>query len=547
MRNVILFIFGAILAMLASSCIKEERYLADVNARLVFSEDTVAFDTVFTTMGTTTQQVKVYNKYDETLLIDAVTLRGGAASRFRINVDGDTSFVARNVEIAANDSIFIFVEANIDPNDQLNPFLVEDAIVFYFNNHQQELPVTAYGRNAVYHLPNATVYSTYTNSSGQPDTIWFPYSIIDCTNWDHTRPHVIFGYAVVNSNETLHLQGGDKLFFGTDSYLWVYDSATLDVRGDMNNPVLFTSLRHDGWYDTLPGQWGYVWLSSGSKDNYIEWARIENGMAGLLVDTNVNGNPTLEIHNSVIENHSLAGIVGQGAYIVGDNLLVDNCGSTLLSLQYGGRYRFSNSTFANYWRYSSRKAPSVVLNNHYDYDGSTVFPRDLAEATFHNCIIYGNYSGQETGGELLLDRSDAAAFNYSFSHCILKTKLIDSISQPEARLIINCDPLFVDARGCNYHLLEESPARGAGDPSALQSMTDLDGVQRSTPPCIGAYEWVPSETSKKKSLKQTICTTTSLDVSTKPHRPTRSSTRGALATSSKSHSTPIVKSRIKKR
>ena len=105
-----------IIAVLASltmfnSCIKEQQYLVDGSARLSFSEDTVMFDTVFATMATITRQVKVYNNYDEPILIDAVTLKGGSASRFRINVDGDTSFVARDVEISAHDSIFLFVEA----------------------------------------------------------------------------------------------------------------------------------------------------------------------------------------------------------------------------------------------------------------------------------------------------------------------------------------------------------------------------------------------------------------------------------------------------
>lgn len=531
---------------LLSSCVKDEDYLSDSSARLAFSEDTVKFDTVFTTMATITRQVKVYNNYDSPILINSVTLRGGGASRFRINVDGDTSFVARDVEIGSHDSIFIFVQANINPNDQLSPFLVEDAIVFSFNKHTQQLPLTAYGRNAVYHLPTNRVYSTYTNTSGQTDTLWFPYSIIDCANWDHTKPHVILGYAVVNSNETLHLQAGDELYFGTDSYLWIYDSATLDVRGSSNTPVLFTSIRHDYHYDTLPGQWGYIWLSSGSKDNYIDWARIENGIAGLLVDTNVNTNPTLEIHNSVIENHSYSGIIGQGAYIKGDNLLIDNCGITLLSLQYGGRYRFTGSTFANYWRYKSRTAPAVVINNYYTYNENAVFPRDIEEASFYNCIIYGNYSGRDNSGELMLDQSPDATFNFYVSHCLLRTTILDTSIASSLGLILERDPLFVDANGHDYHLNDNSPAIGNGDASLLQSPTDLDGNPRRNPPTIGAYE---GPTSSEKSYSPTIthrntCSTTSQVTSKRRHHPTRSSTATGLATSSKYHSTPIVRLKI---
>lgn len=484
---------------LATSCIKEERYLTDSTVRLAFSEDTVTFDTVFATMATVTRQVRVYNRYDEPLLINSVSLQGGGASRFRINVDGDTSRIARDVEIGANDSIFIFIQANINPNDQLSPYLVEDAIVFSFNNRQQTLPVTAYGRNAVYHNPTYThqVYSLYVNSRGQIDTNWIPFSIIDCANWDHSRPHVIMGYAVVNSNETLHLLAGDELYFADGACLWVYDSATLDVRGSISQPVLFSSVRNDGYYDSLPGQWTGVWLSAGSKDSHIEWACIENATIGIRVDTNVNNNPTLDISNSIVQNHSRMGILGQGAWIEGDNLLVHSCGEQLLALVYGGRYLFGNSTFANYWRYSSRKTPSVWINNYYQYDQTTVFPRPIQQAEFRNCIIYGNYGGNDNNGELLLDWLEGYEMNCVFRNCLMRTSLVDadgnatfspSPSIGGGNVVVDSDPKFVDVHGHDYGLQDDSPAIGAGNSAWLKSGTDLKGNPRGNPPTIGAYE-----------------------------------------------------------
>ena len=552
LKAVVLTVAVLVAATATTSCIKEEHYLTDSSARLQFSEDTVAFDTVFTTMATATQFVKVYNTYDEALMLSSVTLRGGQASRFRINVDGDTSAVARDVEIGAHDSIFIFVQANINPNDQTAPFLVEDAIVFTFNNRQQELPLTAYGRNAVYHHPDRRTYYTYTNSRGLEDTVWFPYSIIDCDHWDHTRPHVIFGYAVVNSNETLHLPAGDELYFGRDAYLWVYDSATLDVHGSQGQHVRFTSIRHDGYYDSLPGQWGYIWLSAGSRDSRIEHALIENGTIGLLVDTNVNERPTVELLNCVVQNMSTAGIVGQGSRIKGDNLLVCNSGGPLLAIQYGGWCAFSSSTFANYWRYDSRKTPSVVLTNYYAYDEATIYPRDLTLASFINCIVYGNYGGQNNSGELLLDGIEGATFNLAFFCCLMRTTLLDSNAHPEMRLILNSDPLFVNPRYGDCHLQEGSPAIGAAEAALVRHPYDLDGHPWAYPPSIGAFEYVPEAEGKKNrnynNIKnETPCSTTSAAVSTRPHPLTRSSTATAWGTSSKSPSTPIRRLKIGRR
>lgn len=494
------FLLFLVPLFLLTSCVKEEDFLTDSSARLSFSCDTVSFDTVFTALTTATQYVKVYNSYDEPILIDAVTVEGIYANRFRLNVDGDTNRVARNVEIGANDSIFIFVQANINPNDQTNPFLVDANIVFNFNRKQQRLPIVAYGRNAVYHIPTYThqLYQLYINRRGQIDTLWIPFSIIDCNNWDHSLPHVIIGYAVVNSNETLHLTAGDRLYFANDACLWVYDSASLDVRGTSQQPVLFTSMRHDNYYDSLPGQWNHIWLSQGSKNSHIEWALIENGTYGLMVDTNVNNNPTLDISNSIIRNHSEVGILSQGAYITGDNLLVYNCGTALLDLHYGGRYIFSNSTFANYWHYSSRKTPSVVLNNYYAFNETTIFPRPLREATFRNCIIYGNYSGSNNSGEIKFDQLEGYDFNYSFSHCLLRSTFV---ANTDGSLILNSDPLFTNTTNNNYIPKSDSPAVGAGNAAYINSPTDLKGTPRNNPPTIGALEPTAQESRKTRKSR----------------------------------------------
>lgn len=483
-----------------TSCVKEEQYLTDSSVRLSFSSDTVTFDTIFTALATPTRYVKVYNNYDEPLLIDAVSVDGPFADRFRLNVDGDTNRMVRNVEIAAHDSIFIFVQANINPNDNTNPFLVSADILFNYNSKQQRLPIVAYGRNAVYHLPTYThsLYQLYINRRGQIDTLWIPFSIIDCSNWDHSRPHVVVGYAVVNSNETLALTAGDEIYFANDACLWVYDSATLDVQGTAQQPVLFTSIRHDGYYDSLPGQWSHIWLSQGSKDNRIEWALIENGTYGLMVDTNVNSNPTLDISNSIICNHSEEGIRGQGAYIVGDNLLVYNCGTALLDLHYGGRYQFSNSTFANYWRYSTRKTPAVIINNYYSYNETTTFPRPIREASFRNCIIYGNYGGSNNSGEIKFDRLEDCDFNYSFSHCLMRTSIVDN---SDGTLILNRDPLFTDPQNNNFIPKKDSPAVGAGNAAYLISPTDLLGNPRNNPPTIGALEPTAQESRKTRKSR----------------------------------------------
>ena len=444
LKRTITYILLLVALLLAITACQKEKAGEAMPSDLAFSCDTVAFDTVFTQMGSTTQQLKVYNHGESEITLTEVTLRNGYSSRFRLNVDGDTNMVARNLTIPAGDSLFVFVRANINPNSATEPFLIEDAIQFKLSTGKRQVALTAYGRNAVYHVPTDTIHyadGTYpTDGYGHP----YAYSVIDCEHWRHDLPHVILAYAVVDSRNTLHLQAGDELYFCNDAVLWVYDSATLDVHGSTAQPVLFTSVRHDGWYDYLPGQWGHIWLSAGSRDNVIDYALIENGYAGLQADSCASVNPTLTISNTQIRNCSLAGMVLQTAHVTGRNLLVTNCGTATVAMQYGGSYNFEGCTFADYWKYDSRTNPSVYVTNTRDYNNiHYIWPMFC---TLKDCIIYGSRSQ----GELYTDLDQNVSATLEINHCLVRGGTWDE------------DPKFVDVENGDYHLSEDSPALGIG-------------------------------------------------------------------------------------
>lgn len=427
--GVLTLIVGASLLLQFSlslmSCQRED-YLDEHEVKLEFSADTVAFDTVFTTLGSTTQQVRVYNRTGRDVLLSSVTLAGGRASRFRLNVDGDTSMVARNIEIMAGDSIFIFIQANIAPNDATAPFVIEDAIVF---GNGQRLPLSAWGRNAVYHkgVPGDGIY------------------LLECGNWDHSRPHIIFDTAVIYTDSVLNLLAGDEVYMADRAALLVYGGGTLNVSGTAGQPVVFTSLRHDGWYSFLPGQWAALWFNPGSHgtlDNVV----VEKATLGIIAaDTVVRNAPMLTINNTEVRHMSYTGLLAQGARVEVDNMLVYQCGTAALLLR-GGDYRFRHTTVGGYWRYGGRQNPTVVLNNWYfSVDGEPI-PLTLSRAEFTDCIIWGNYHD----GELLEQQVDGADFSSAFINSIVRGGEWDE------------DPLFVNPDSNDYHLQEDSPAIGIG-------------------------------------------------------------------------------------
>ena len=113
---VLSIVFAASFSM--TSC-KKEVFFSEGN--LDFSADTVVFDTVFTTVGSTTQRLKIYNRSNRALKVDQIELMGGENSPFRINVDGLSGTVFGELEIEGNDSLWIFVEVTLDRSHHDRP------------------------------------------------------------------------------------------------------------------------------------------------------------------------------------------------------------------------------------------------------------------------------------------------------------------------------------------------------------------------------------------------------------------------------------------
>lgn len=474
------FLVSFFTLFILSSC-KKDVLLTDSGARLNFSTDSVLFDTVFTTVGSTTKVFKIYNPHSQTLNISRVFLATGANSQFRINVDGISGISHNDIEIFANDSLFVFVQVTVNPTGINSPLLIRDSIIFETNGNIQDVNLTAIGQDVYLHKPN--VFST----TGFP-----PYSIIDCNDiWINDKPHLIFGYAVVDENCSLTIQEGARVYLNNNAVLWIYDGGTLIVSGSKGNEVTFQGARLEPEYKEIAGQWGKIWLSSGSKNNVIDWAIIKNGSIGVQADTlGASVNPTLYITNTIIKNMAAAAIYGQGSYIRSFNCVFANCGQYVAALTIGGTYKFEHCTFANFWSNDQRTTPLLALSNYYvDINGTTQI-RDLDSAYFGNCIMYGNLE-EEIG----LDSSTFGGnFNYKFDHCLVKTALntADGLHYNTVSPYQNLDPQFVDVSVNNYQLKATSPAIDAGD-TGIFIGTDLNASNRpnssTSLPDLGAYEY----------------------------------------------------------
>jgi len=465
-----------VLFLFSNSC-KKDKIITDVSAKLVFSSDTILFDTVFTTVGSTTKQLKVYNSHDRKIIVSSIRLAGSVNSNFRLNIDGIPASEINNVEIEPKDSIFIFIKVTVDPNNCNSPLVVSDSILFETNGNLQQVQLVAWGQDAYYHTPKYP-------EDGNP---WF--SVIPCDAvWNNDKPHVIYGYAVVDSACILTIKENAHICFHKNSVLWVYKDGTLKVQGTLGNPVTFQGDRLEQYYKDIPGQWGKIWLSAGSKNNEIDYAVIKNGIIGIQVDTTTTNpvQPTLIIKNTIIENMSAAGIFAQGSWVEAENCVIGNCGQYAVVFNIGGNYDFRHCTIGNYWNYSTRNTTSIVLNNWYEDINHQIQLRDLVKTYFGNCIIYG-----AVAEEILLDSKSGALFNYKFDHCLLKTQLNTSDANFYSDCIINNDPAFADVSINNYQLNSGSAAIDKGLMSIAQYIPfDILRHNRTNDiaPDMGAYE-----------------------------------------------------------
>jgi len=470
-----------------TSC-RKDTITTKSSAKLSFSADSVLFDTVFTTIGSSTRNIRVRNKNNQRIKISNISLLKGNSSQFIMNVDGIKGTSVNDVEIAANDSIYIFIQVNVNPTNQNSPFIISDAIVFSVNGNSQEVYLEAWGQDAYYHYPKFAL--KFRDGSFLPYTLISSNPTVD-TTWSNDKPHVVYGWLVVDSYQKLTINAGTRIYFNNRAGLWVYRYGQLKVKGTLGNEVLFTGARREKEYADEPGQWDRIWINEGSIHNEIDYAIIKNAFIGVqaeLIGDTLNIPKRLKISNTKIQNMSKWGLFGFAYNIYGGNNVISNCQEHCVNLALGGNYSFFHCTFANYWnKENSRKEPALKINN---FSGNQILPMDTC--LFANCIIDGTLAN---GQEILLDvKTDDPLLlpKYFFSNCVMKTQMdLGDVSHFQNNLKnAYCD--FRDPTNYHFEIGDNTQAgplnQATAATYALKFPFDIANKPRSSAPYYaGAY------------------------------------------------------------
>ena len=485
-------LFGVcfVLGIVFITACSDDDPITEPSAQLEFSTDTLTFDTVFTAIGSATRIFKVYNRHTQPIVISRIALDGGSFSPFRINIDGAATLEATDLEVPAEDSIYIFAEVTIDPDNANNPFVINDAITFETNGNTQQVTLEAWGQNANY---------IGTKGGG---------AILSCQfntwEWDDPKPYVIYGILIVDSCDVVirpgtrvHVHGGlvNPSQPYNDGILFIGADATLTIEGTKDEPVIIQGDRLEADFEEEPGQWAGILIGSGSTNNSMTHTTIRNSIVGVRVDSAAQ----LSLQHCTIHNTNSSNLLGVHADIYAENCLFFSSNSqNNVQLEYGGNYLFNYCTIATFSSAAgiSHNSPALRMTNARCLDQ---FCEDFFEnplnAQFQNCIIYGSRIDEIQ----LFDRTENGNFTFTFDHCLIKADenevdnsiIFDNCNQ----CVINSDPFFVDVRELDYHLDTLSAAEAMGipinNPITNQPINiDIEhNLRDAATPDIGAYEY----------------------------------------------------------
>ena len=482
------FIYIFALLSCLVSCMNDEDYTVSPTDRLIFSTDSVAFDTIISGKATHTYRFSVHNTASKAIRITHVDLERGAESPFAVNVDGMPLIDghAEDFEIASKDSIIVYLMANLPDCDSDEPVYEKDFLMF-----------TA---------ESGVVQSIVLTASGQSVIPLKTQRIHENTVFDQKRPYQILDSLVVDEGAVLTVNPGVRMYFHADATLIV--KGTLHLAGTLDEPIILRGDRlgnmFDGQpYDRVPGQWGGIIFTPQSFGNTIQYADIHSGQFGIRVDSCDITTDKVIIENSILHNTTHHALDVRMAKVYVGNSQITNAGGNCVNIR-GGDVSLVHCTIARFYIFAGGNGVALNFSN---MDGDVRLP--LHRLYVANSIVTGYQGDEIMGGKS--EKYETDAFNYQFVNCLLNTikpkddqgkmlhcywdKTENGVS-PKVMREKNFVPDFkTKDLWFSFELSPESQAVGHADASITEETYPSDrlGRKRLSIPDMGCYQHQPIE------------------------------------------------------
>ena len=483
-RDIGTYCFFSLLLYIVTGCINDETFSTDASKQLSITNDTVDFDTLFSTVASSTKQTMVYNYSGENLRIATVRLQRGNQTGFRVNVSGsyldnNTGSIVKDIEIRKGDSIRIFIEMTPKRNGALEPVRIEDNIIFTLESGvQQSMALRA-------HVWDAVIYESQ-------------LAIKQDTTIRSNTPILLQKGMKVDSNATLRIEAPTKLYFHSNTGLDVY--GTLIIAGNQGEEVVLRGDRTDKMfpylpYDRISGQWKGIHFYSSSSHNDISYADIHATEHGIVCDS--ASSFSAEEANLCVRYSKIHNCKGYGLKSYMNNLLIadteiSNAQNDCIAI-YGGLATIVHCTIAQFYPFTAERGVALRFQN---FDKEKDYP--LHGLLCYNSIVTG-LGEDEIMGNRREDKEDMA-YIYYFENCLLRTPQITDESQNEILKNVIWEKAEDEIQGTkhfrltdmqnmlfDFRLSEQSTAIGKGQ-LLLGYPSDKNGIVRPENPDLGCYQ-----------------------------------------------------------
>ncbi len=459
------FCYTLLFTILLAAC-KKESIITSPEAKVNLSADTLMFDTLFTTTGSTSRFFKIRNDNNQKLRISSVKLMGGINSAYKINVDGFIGPEVKDLELEANDSLYVYVTVAVNQNSNNIPFIIRDSLQIIYNGKTRWVQLEAWGKNARF----------FRNKKITGHEIW--------TN---ELPFVILDRLTIEPSGSLTIQKGCQVFVHANAAIVIHGTLIMNGEKYDSTKVVFQGDRLDEPYSNYPASWPGIYFSSSSKNNVLNFAILKNAYQAIAAEEpSVNANPKVTLNECIIDNAYDAGIVAINSSIKAQNCLISNCGKNILLVK-GGDYTFIHCTVASFSNsYIFHRSPVLLISNFINQNNVPVTAN--LNAIFKNNIFWGDNGTVDD--EVVVSKSGTTTFNVNFENNLWKVKTTPT-NITSSQIITNQNPLFdsinISKKYFDFRLKAASPAINKGIATGI--FIDLAGKPRPVGlPDLGCFE-----------------------------------------------------------
>ena len=383
-----LFFFTFLVAALLTACSDNDSFSVSSGNRLSFQKDTIRFDTLFSTVPSSTRTLWIHNESSDGIRIQTARLERGTQSGFRVNIDGTyLNPVATDFEVRKGDSILVFVEVTTHENHAREPQLVEDNLLLTLESGvEQRINLRTYSWDA----------QKVTNLTILRDTVI-----------ESSKPIIFYGDGItIGEDATLTLRN-TELYFHDGTGIFVTGRLIADnclFRGDRLDHM-FDYLP----YDRIPSQWDGIIICPSSGHNELKNCEIRNAVDAIQCDST-----ELSLVRTAIYNCGGVGVTAHNSDVMLSYCVVANTADDCLSFE-GCQAAVDHCTLAQFYPFSANRGAALSF-----------VPSDQPMMLLCTNTLVTGYDADVVMGQP--HQTEEPACDYYFADCLLRT---DNIVDPD--------------------------------------------------------------------------------------------------------------------